>query len=322
MIFVVESTNDVVCDGNGCVDVALVNNMPDAALRQTELQFALRLDAGSGDVPVHLRRYTLSTIARQPVAAEHIGTHYFPIDALWGFPPDAMIVTGCEPLAPDLSREPFWPELSRLLHWARENVPSTIASCLAAHGALLAFDAVHRNPLPLKRSGVFAQEVRPAHPLTVGLPARIVMPHSRLNDVPTEAIEAAGYRPLIHSPELGWTAAAKGYPHHLLVLLQGHPEYDADTLLLEFRRDVRRYLNGQRPEFPPVPAGYFPPDTEPVLARLRDEATSERDPQLAERFPTDDLLRRVSDTWRDPAERFFGNWLAAVRELAAERIAT
>lgn len=323
MIYVSEPMATSLCSGRDrCIDVALINNMPDAALRQTEAQFALRLNAGSGDVPVHLSRYTLPTIVRRPAAAEHVRTHYLPLDELWANPPDALIVTGCEPLSPDLTHEPFWSELSQLLQWAREYVPSTIASCLAAHAALLEFDAVHRHRLRIKCSGVFPQVVRTDDPLASGLPARIVMPHSRLNDVSTEAVEACGYRPLIVSRDVGWTAAAKDFPHHLLVLLQGHPEYDADTLLLEFRRDVRRYLTGERPDYPPVPARSFPLDAEPALARLRDDATSMRDPSLIEQFPMAELLTRVRAAWREPAERLFGNWLTAVgRASAVGRVA-
>jgi homoserine O-succinyltransferase/O-acetyltransferase len=321
MMLAVKPTNDAVCRDGGCVDVALVNNMPDAALQQTEVQFARLLDAGSGDLPVHLRRYTLPTIARRSAAAEHIEGHYFPIDALWDSPPDALIITGCEPISPDLTREPFWPELSRLLHWARENVPSTIASCLAAHGALLAFDAVHRHRLPVKRSGVFPQEVRPDDPLNAGLPARIVMPHSRLNDVPTEAVEACGYRPLISSRGIGWTVAVKEFGEHLLVLLQGHPEYDADTLLFEFRRDVRRYLGGEREDFPAAPTGYFPPDAMAILTDLRDHAAARRlDRRAMDLFPTSQLEARVSGPWREPAQLLFGNWLAEVWRRATEPV--
>ena len=312
----------VQCGGHGrYLDVALVNNMPDAALRQTEAQFAQLLDEGSRDIPVRIWRHTLPTIERHEQVSEHIRNHYFPLDALWDSAPAAVIVTGCEPLSVDLTDEPYWDQLTQVLEWARERVPSTIASCLAAHAALLAFDGVRRHRLPSKYSGVYPQAVDQGDPLTAGLPTRIVMPHSRLNDVSTEAVKASGYRPLIASRDIGWTLVAKDYPHHLLVLMQGHPEYHGDTLLLEFRRDVRRYLRGERPSFPEVPAGYFPPSAGATLAKLRDEAISSgRGPRLIEQFPSAQLLKLVSRPWRQPAERLYANWLTEVRRRTMERV--
>ena len=48
----------------------------------------------------------------------------------------------------------------------------------------------------------------------------------------------------------------------LFVFFQGHPEYDAVTLLLEYRRDVGRYLRRERDTYPPMPQGYFDEETE------------------------------------------------------------
>ena len=38
------------------------------------------------------------------------------------------------------------------------------------------------------------------------------------------------------------------------VYVTGHPEYDADTLALEYRRDLNKGIN------PDIPANYFPDD--------------------------------------------------------------
>jgi len=45
-----------------CVSIALINNMPDPALEDTELQFFELLDIASGDVPVLLKLYSLTGI--------------------------------------------------------------------------------------------------------------------------------------------------------------------------------------------------------------------------------------------------------------------
>jgi homoserine O-succinyltransferase/O-acetyltransferase len=321
MVFVIEPNSGAANGDEGSLDVALVNNMPDAALHQTEVQFSRLLDAGAAGLPVRLWRYALPTIHRRPDAENHIRAHYLPLEALWESSPAAVIVTGCEPFSFDLTREPFWAELKRVLEWARERVASTIASCLAAHAALLAFDGVRRTRLPGKCSGVFAQDVSVVSPLSTGLGASVVMPHSRQNDVPTAAIVANGYQPLISSAAAGWTVGLKDDGRHLLVMMQGHPEYDADTLLLEFRRNLRRYVQGITPSFPDLPVGYFSAAAEATLVTLHDQATAHGpDVRLLEQFPMAELRSQVRNPWRQPAEQLYTNWLTEIRRRTMERV--
>ena len=67
----------------------------------------------------------------------------------------------------------------------------------------------------------------------------------------------------------------------LLVFLQGHPEYDADSLLREFRRDVVRYLRGERANFPQTPEDYFDPLTEKHLAAFAERVATRAKPPSA-----------------------------------------
>ena len=64
-----------------------------------------------------------------------------------GTPPDALIVTGTEPVAPLLSDEPYWERLRELLQWAQANTTSSIWSCLAAHAAVELLDGIRRRRL-------------------------------------------------------------------------------------------------------------------------------------------------------------------------------
>jgi len=325
MTLVLHGVDRVVRAGgaDGRLDVVLVNNMPDSALGATETQFVRLIEAASAEVPVRLLRFTLPTLTRGDIAARHIHDRYLPLDALWETHPAALIITGCEPRSPDLTGEPYWGELSHLLEWARDRAASTIASCLAAHAAVLLFDGAQREHLPDKCSGVYEQRVAPSDQLTTGLPDRIVMPHSRLNEVPTEALEARGYRTVIGSDEAGWTVAAKDYDGHQVVAMQGHPEYEAETLMLEFRRDVRRYLLGERETYPAAPAGYFPPAAQIILSDLRAKATAgARNPELIEQFPTRELLKLVSSPWRKSAVQLYANWLLDVRRRVGSRAVT
>ena len=60
------------------VRIALVNNMPDSALEDTELQFCELLENAAGDIPVHLHLFSLPDLSRGDRGKQHIATCYHP----------------------------------------------------------------------------------------------------------------------------------------------------------------------------------------------------------------------------------------------------
>ena len=130
-----------------------------------------------------------------------------------------------------------------------------VLSCLSAHAALAVFDGVERTTLPAKCTGVFAQEADPTHPLVAGLYGPVVLPHSRLNTVPVEAVVDAGYAVALQSDEVGWSVVTKTVGRSEVVLVQAHPEYDPSSLVREYARDVRRYAGHEHDELPCLPLG-------------------------------------------------------------------
>ncbi len=134
------------------------------------------------------------------------------------------------------------------------------------------------------------------------------MPHSRWNDIPEDALTSCGYRVLTRSKDAGVDAFIK-QGHSLFVFFQGHPEYEANTLLLEYRRDIKRFLRGERETYPPMPRGYFDEETVGALTAVRARALSERREELLEAFPTALLTGKVTNTWRPAAARVYRNWL-------------
>ncbi len=100
----------------------------------------------------------------------------------------------------------------------------------------------------------------------------------------------------------------------LLVFVQGHPEYDADSLAREFRRDLSRYLVGER-EAPPVPpTHYFAPDVLADVEALVERARREQRPELAGCFPSAALNSASDAAWRADSQRLYRNWLVIVAE--------
>jgi len=289
-----------------CVDIGLVNNMPDAALGATQRQFHALLRAAADDIDVQLTLYTLPEVPRTDFGREQV-SRYSDLRDLWKSHHDGLIVTGTEPRAADLRDEPFWESLTNVLEWAESHTYSTILSCLAAHAGILHIDGIARRPLGDKRFGIFECVRVSDHPLTASAPSRLQMPQSRWNEVPEEALLACGYRVLTRS-DAGVDSFVK-QRKSLFVFFQGHPEYEATTLLLEYRRDIGRFLRGERETYPPMPHGYFDEETVAALTALRERARLDRREELLAEFPTAMAAGKVANTWRSTAESLYGNWL-------------
>src|SRR5215472_10256734 len=292
---------------NGIV-VGLVNNMPDAALESTEAQFSSLLQAAAGDSAVRLRFSSFPELARSAQARARIAASYWPIETLLAEAPDALIVTGTEPIAPRLTEEPYWPRLASLLDWADQHTVASVWSCLAAHAAVEHFDGIARRRLAEKRCGVYRHSLLAGHAMLAGVADPLPMPHSRWNELPIEALRAAGYSVLSFSPETGADAFVR-HERSLMLFFQGHPEYGDTTLLKEYRRDVGRYLAGQQAHYPTMPHGYFPAEAVAVLERFREQALAQRTPELLGQFPFAAGAAGLADSWRPAAVAIYRNWL-------------
>ena len=304
---------------NPAVVVGLVNNMPDAALEATETQFSGLLREAAGNRAVRLRFTSLPELPRGEQARSHIARSYWPLETLLEEAPDALIVTGTEPLAPGLRDEPYWRRLTALLDWAEAHTAASIWSCLAAHAAAEHFDGIARRRLPQKRCGVYSHSLLTGHALLEGVAAPLAMPHSRWNELPIEALRAAGYTVLSFSAETGADAFVR-HERSLMLFFQGHPEYEDTTLLKEYRRDVGRFLNGQHSHYPTLPHGYFPTAAIAVLEEFRARACTRRAPELLTEFPFTAAALTLSNPWRPAAVAIYRNWLdflAAASRLGA-----
>lgn len=289
--------------------VALVNNMPDAALQATETQFANLLAAASGALRVRLRLTYLPEVPREAAALASIAASYWPLERVMEDAPDAIIVTGTEPRASELEQEPYWPRLVQLLEWAQQRAASSIWSCLAAHAAVQALDGIRRRRLPEKRFGVFEHTPLRGMPLLDGVGAPLLTPHSRWNELSVDELRAAGYTVAsasVHSGADMFVREERG----LMVCFQGHPEYQSATLLKEYRRDVGRYLRGEREHWPSLPHGYFSAEALEALEAFRLRAERVRDPALTAEFPHLQLGTDSQAPWRAAAVHIYRNWLA------------
>jgi homoserine O-succinyltransferase/O-acetyltransferase len=301
----------------GSVDlvVGLVNNMPDSALESTESQFAGLLREAAGQKSVRLCFSSLAEVARGGPALEHMRQRqYLSFEELQAQRPDALIVTGMEPGAGALQAEPYWRRFVQVLEWADSQTLSSVWSCLAAHAAALHLDAIARVRRAQKLCGVFAHQIVRDHALMQGIEEPLSLPHSRWNDLPVGRLREAGYSILSQSPETGADIFVRER-HSLFVCFQGHPEYEAATLLKEYRRDVGRFLRAEQAHYPTLPAGYLPAAGSAELEAFRTRALAAPAPALFEEFPMRSVAAGLSHSWHTHAVRLYANWL----ELVASR---
>ncbi len=294
--------------------IGLLNLMPDAALRATDRQF-IRLVAGYGaHANLYVQPFTVAAAHRSDPAREYVHANYMDFDELRRDGLDGLIITGANPARADLRKETFWEPLVAVMDWAREHVHSILCSCLATHAVLLNYYRVQRARLPQKRWGVYSHEVLvDDHRLLDGVASPFDAPHSHNYDVSRPTMESVGLTVLAESPEAGVHMAVSA-DQFSFVFFQGHPEYDAISLLKEFKREVGRFLAGER-EYPPYPEHYFSEAAVDILEshrkRLTDEATWQNElPPL----PEEEVSREIENTWHAAGSRIYSNWLAGITE--------
>lgn len=299
----------------GFFHIGLVNNMPDSALESTERQFSRLLSAAAPELRIRWHLFSLGGIARGEAGHLHLVRQYYGgLHDLYRTPVQALIVTGTEPKLPDLRQEAYWPEFTGLLDWIEREGPPAIFSCLAAHGAVLHFDGIARRRLTEKHFGLFEHAAATDHPLAASVAAPVRVAHSRWHDVAADALADAGYSILTHGAEAGVDLFAKRKRHELL-FLQGHAEYDANTLAREYRRDVRRFLAGIADIYPELPKHYFAANDVPALECFRERARNRRDVALMNEFP----LGATITMGGAPTATIFGAWLRNIEANRAER---
>jgi homoserine O-succinyltransferase len=293
--------------------IGFLNMMPDAALQATERQFIRLVGSCNRIAQFFVYPFSLPELQRSVETQAYIDRYYSNFEKLKLQGLDALIITGANVANPALEQEAFWEPLAEVVGWAENNVTSILCSCLATHALLQHFHGIKRRPLPQKRWGVYSHRIRGEHhPLLREVNTRFDAPHSRYNDISREQFEAAGLQVLAASDEGGVHLAAS--PDEFRVIyFQGHPEYDINSLLKEFKREVLRYCRGEVDVLPPFPENYFSADAETIaeswLQRARQVRESGRD---LDAFDEREIESHLDNTWGDTAKAIIANWLGLV----------
>lgn len=289
--------------------IGFLNMMPDAALQATERQFIRLVGSCNRIAQFFVYPFSLRELERSAEAREYIDTYYSRFEDLQEQGLDALIITGANVANPHLDQEPFWEPLLGVSRWATENVASILCSCLATHALLKNIHGIDRQPLPEKRWGVYSHRVCDTdHPLVRDINTRFDAPHSRYNDISRTQLEAAGLHILAES-EAGGVHLATSPDQVRVIYFQGHPEYDRNSLLKEYKRELRRYDAGVLETRPPYPQNYFSDAARALIER----ALSQK--KLSALTLEDDLEPYLDNTWGDTAKAIVNNWLGIVYKL-------
>lgn len=297
--------------------IGFLNMMPDTALQATERQFIRLVGACNRIAQFYVYPFSLPGLGRGEQALDYITRYYSRFEDLREEGLDALVITGANIQNADVADEPFWEPLVSVVDWARDNVTSVLCSCLATHALVRHLYGIERKPLGVKRWGVYSHRVCDRqHPLLREINTRFDVPHSRYNDVSREQLEAAGLPILVESEEAGVHMAASP-DQFRFIYLQGHPEYDVHSLLKEYKREVRRFLDGELASPPPFPEHYFNEQVQSLAQGCVEGAT--RNPEagdgLLEKLE-EDVLPLLDNTWGDTAKTIVNNWLGLVYQLA------
>jgi homoserine O-succinyltransferase len=155
---------------------------------------------------------------------------------------DGLILTGAPVEEYDFAEVKYWPEVSRILKFARKNIASTLGICWG--GMALAFMlGIDKVNLKSKVFGVYrTKNLDCNHPITGDLDDHFNCPQSRhagYSDQELEQAEKSGLINLLaYNKYSGYTIFESSDRRYLMHL--GHPEYNSGRLIEETLRDKEK----------------------------------------------------------------------------------
>jgi homoserine O-succinyltransferase len=296
--------------------IGFLNMMPDAALEATERQFIRLVGNCNRIAQFYVYPFSLPGLPRSEETMKYIERYYCKFEDLQQQGLDALIITGANVANPSLEQEPFWEPLMEVVRWADKNVSSTLCSCLATHALLKYLYDIDRQLLPAKRWGVYSHRVaQPGHPLLRDINTRFDVPHSRYNEISRQQLEDAGLTVLVESGQ-GGVHMAVSPDQFRMIYFQGHPEYDRNSLLKEYKREVMRYLAGELGSPPPFPEYYFSDEAKMVAEQFIKQAKhAHASGQASTGLLEEELVALLDNTWGDTAKAMVNNWLGLVYKV-------
>ena len=255
------------------LNVLILNLMPTKIVTETQLLRKL------SNTPLQVQVEFLQTASYKSTHADpsHMDQFYYTFDQIKDKRYDGMIITGapldyvpCEGVA-------YWEEICEIMEWAKDHVHCTFYLCWGAYAGLYYQYGIEKLDLDQKLFGIYPHKIlKPTSPLFRGFDDMFMAPHSRATDVRLGDVMAVDALEVMDTTTEGSLAIAKTRDSRQF-FVTCHAEYDANTLALEYFRDMEKGLTTVD-----LPKNYFPGD----------------DPEQA-----------PAVTWRSTGQLLYSNWL-------------
>lgn len=238
--------------------IVILNLMPLKITTETDL---IRLLSNTPlQMDITFMKLKSHTPKNTPV--EHMMMFYKDFEILKNRKFDGMIITGAPVETFEFEDVTYWDEMKEIFTWAKTHVQSTLFICWAAQAGLYFHYGIPKYPLEKKMFGIFEQRpLVPQMPIFRGFDDVFNMPHSRHTEVRREDIEQNPYLSIIAEGEESGVSivVARGGREFYVT---GHLEYTVDTLDNEYRRDIGKRDDVEKPK------NYYRddnPDNEPLV---------------------------------------------------------
>lgn len=226
------------------LSIVILNLMPLKITTETDL---IRLLSNTPlQMDITFMKLKSHTPKNTPV--EHMMMFYKDFEILKTRKFDGMIITGAPVETYEFEDVTYWDEMKEIFTWAKTHVQSTLFICWAAQAGLYFHYGIPKYPLKKKMFGIFEQKpLVPQMPIFRGFDDVFNMPHSRHTEVRREDIEQNPYLSVIAEGEESGVSivVARGGREFYVT---GHLEYAFNTLDNEYRRDVGKRDDVEKPK--------------------------------------------------------------------------
>ncbi|MDE6699375.1 MAG: homoserine O-succinyltransferase [Lachnospiraceae bacterium] len=276
---VIEQENIFIMDENRAImqdirplEIAILNLMP--IKHDTEIQLLRALS--NTPLQVNVTFVCVESHISKNTPASHLNQFYSKYSEIKDKKYDGLIITGAPVEQLDFEEVNYWEELKSIMEWSKTHVTSTLHICWAAQAGLYYHYGIEKEILEEKLFGIFEHEViHRKIPLVRGFDDVFLAPHSRYTRVSDEEIKANKELIVVAESEKAGVYITMDKEGRQ-IFVTGHPEYDRNTLDLEYKRDLDKGLPIK------IPCNYYKddnPNNQPLL------------------------------TWRGHANGLYTNWL-------------
>ena len=253
--------------------VLLLNLMPKKI--ETECQF-LRLLSNT-PIQVNVEFLQVSSHVSKNTNKMHLDAFYHTFAEIQNEYYDGCIITGAPVEHLSFADVDYWEELQQIMEWTKTHVHCTFHLCWGAYAGLYYHYGIKKFDLDKKLFGIFPHQIlKKTSPLFRGFNDEFLAPHSRATDVNVSDVAAVPELEIMALTKEGSLAIAKTKDSRQF-FVTCHAEYDANTLALEYNRDMEKGLTSVD-----LPINYF---------------------------PDDDPTKAPVVTWRSTGQLLYSNWL-------------